>query len=465
MKMHPGRILLYSGLLWAQGALAGTLTIHPEPVEDLLHNPGVGIEEFHNSWGHPLSLAEHPVSTVDYFRFYWSELEPREGEYNFALIDKAIDQAQHATPKQSIALRVMTLDEPFSGSKIPEWLINKGIRGEWVNNHQTFVPDYSDPQFLARATRLFQALGAHYDGNPALSHVDIGMIGSWGEWHMSNFPGPTLEQRYSSEQLKPYVDLQMAAFPRTPKLMLINNLPMFEYAVGKGAGWRADCLGDWHHFSQSWSHMRNAYPERLASARANVANFDSSWQRAPVSFEVCGKLSEWPGQQQYTMEEVKATFDWALAQHASTINLKSDPVPPQYRPIVDNALRKLGYRIVLDQLTLKGTMKPGATLTLNGDWHNDGVAPAYRNWPLTYRLVNEEGLVGAMLVTRNDMTRWIPGSKATTRDSLTLPGRMARGHYYLELAFIGQDKQPALQLGIAGLEDSGWYRLAEIDIQ
>ncbi|MFL9598710.1 hypothetical protein, partial [Aeromonas veronii] len=86
--------------------------------------------------------------------------------YNFALIDRAIDQAQHATPKQSIALRVMTLDEPFSGSKIPEWLINKGIRGEWVNNHQTFVPDYSDPQFLARATRLFQALGAHYDGNP-----------------------------------------------------------------------------------------------------------------------------------------------------------------------------------------------------------------------------------------------------------------------------------------------------------
>lgn len=145
---------------------------------------------------------------------------------------------------------------------------------------------------------------------------------------MSNFPGPTLEQRYSSEQLKPYVDLQMAAFPRTPKLMLINNLPMFEYAVGKGAGWRADCLGDWHHFSQNWSHMRNAYPERLASARTDVANFDSSWQRAPVSFEVCGKLSEWPGQQQYTMEEVKATFDWALAQHASTINLKSDPVPP-----------------------------------------------------------------------------------------------------------------------------------------
>ncbi|MFM5116073.1 DUF4832 domain-containing protein [Aeromonas hydrophila] len=465
MKMHQGRLLLYSGLLWAHGALAGTLTLNPEPVNDLLNNPGVGLEEFHDSWGQTLSLEQHPTTTVDYFRFYWSELEPAEGQYNFALIDAAIAQAQHETPRQMVALRVMTLDEPFSGSKIPGWLIDKGIRGEWVNDHQTFVPDYGDPLFIERSKRLFQALGARYDGNPALSHIDIGMIGSWGEWHMSNFPGPTLEQRYSSALLKQYVDLQMAAFAKTPRLMLINHLPMFEYAVGKGAGWRADCLGDWHHFSQSWSHMRDAYPERLASARAHVPGFDTSWQRAPVSFEVCGKLSEWPNQQQYSQEDVQATFDWALAQHVSTINLKSDPVPPQYRTIVDNALRKMGYRIVLDQLVLKGPLQPGTTLTLSGNWHNEGVAPAYQNWPLTYRLVNDEGQVGAMLVTRNDMTRWIPGHGFTTLDSLTLPGRMAAGRYYLELAFIGRDKQPALQLGIAGREDNGWYRLTELDIQ
>lgn len=129
MKMHQGRLLLYSGLLWAHGALAGTLTLNPEPVNDLLNNPGVGLEEFHDSWGQTLSLEQHPTTTVDYFRFYWSELEPAEGQYNFALIDAAIAQAQHETPRQMVALRVMTLDEPFSGSKIPGWLIDKGIRG------------------------------------------------------------------------------------------------------------------------------------------------------------------------------------------------------------------------------------------------------------------------------------------------------------------------------------------------
>ena len=60
MKMHQGRLLLYSGLLWAHGALAGTLTLNPEPVNDLLNNPGVGLEEFHDSWGQTLSLSSTP---------------------------------------------------------------------------------------------------------------------------------------------------------------------------------------------------------------------------------------------------------------------------------------------------------------------------------------------------------------------------------------------------------------------
>jgi hypothetical protein len=49
------------------------------------------------------------------------------------------------------------------------------------------VPDLSDPTFIAYAQKLLNALGARYDGNPNLAFVDIGMVGSWGEWHNSNF--------------------------------------------------------------------------------------------------------------------------------------------------------------------------------------------------------------------------------------------------------------------------------------
>ncbi|STW09149.1 Uncharacterised protein [Klebsiella grimontii] len=71
--------------------------------------------------------------------------------------------------------------------------------------------------------------------------------------------------------------------------------------------------------------MRDDYPQRLAAAQAAWGGFNDGWQHAPVSLEICGYMAEWESVQHYTREEVQASFDWALAQHASTLNLKSRP--------------------------------------------------------------------------------------------------------------------------------------------
>ena len=78
----------------------------------------------------------------------------------------------------NVGLRVMALDEPQTGSKIPDWLIAKGIKGQWVADGKTFVPDLSDATFIAYAQKLLTALGQRYDGNPELAFIDIGMVGS-----------------------------------------------------------------------------------------------------------------------------------------------------------------------------------------------------------------------------------------------------------------------------------------------
>ncbi|POB66825.1 DUF4832 domain-containing protein, partial [Vibrio vulnificus] len=110
--------------------------------------------------------------------------------------------------------------------------------------------------YMSYMAKLLNAFGQRYDGNPNLSHVDIGMVGSWGEWHNSNFANlAPLHQRYSDATLNHIVDLHFQAFPKTPKVMLISGENSLNYAVSKGAGWRADCWGDWHHLSTTWSHM------------------------------------------------------------------------------------------------------------------------------------------------------------------------------------------------------------------
>lgn len=73
-------------------------------------------------------LQEYPDTGFEYDRFYWSDLEPEEGVYNFAPIDHAFSVAAQHQPAMNVGLRIMALDEPQSGSKIPAWLIKKAFR-------------------------------------------------------------------------------------------------------------------------------------------------------------------------------------------------------------------------------------------------------------------------------------------------------------------------------------------------
>src|SRR5262245_47847755 len=72
-----------------------TVTVHPQEIDEILSNPGMGFADFHfGQFGHPMTREEYPRSTVAYFRWSWAALEPAEGEYNFALVDHVIEQAR-----------------------------------------------------------------------------------------------------------------------------------------------------------------------------------------------------------------------------------------------------------------------------------------------------------------------------------------------------------------------------------
>lgn len=190
LSLLSGLTLLLSLPLCAAGT-SGWVTVTPGATDDILTNPGIGVASFHDGYGEHLGLAQYPDAGYEYFRFYWRQLEPQEGQFNFAPIDRVFALAAAHRPAMNVALRIMALDAPESGSMVPDWLIQKGINGSWSANGQTFIPDLSDPRFIRYAQRLMNALGQRYDGNPALAFIDIGLVGSWGEWHNSNFQSQT----------------------------------------------------------------------------------------------------------------------------------------------------------------------------------------------------------------------------------------------------------------------------------
>ena len=105
--------------------------------------------------------------------FAWSELEPREGEFDFSFLDKAIDDIYNAGGRVILATP--------SGSK-PAWMAKKypeinrvdpnGVRNEYGSRHNHC---YNSPVFREKIRIINEKLAERYKDHPALI-----------AWHLSN---------------------------------------------------------------------------------------------------------------------------------------------------------------------------------------------------------------------------------------------------------------------------------------
>ena len=263
----------------------GLVTITPEQTSEILANPGMGWETFHRSNRHDRNLPSWIPSTVYYLRWGWGELEPRPGQINYDLLDRVLKDSHESG--QKLAFRVMccstTRNEPYH----PRWLNEVGGKELIADYEGTAfpIPDIDDPITLQRHLDFIKRLGERYDGHPDIAHVDIGSIGWWGEWHLSGSQKnkmPTLENRTK------VIDAYLAAFKKTPLLMLIGGGQCLKYAAEHGAGWRADCLGDMGGFSKTWYHMRDSYPISIKES-----GIQDTWKTAPIAWETCWDMRKW----------------------------------------------------------------------------------------------------------------------------------------------------------------------------
>ncbi len=434
----------------ATAAAETKVTLVPHETDALLANPGMGWQTFHHFANEDENLAGLP-STSAYFRFYWRDVEPAEGQIDFAKFDDLLARAHQAG--QKLAFRLMCAGTTKDYMYVPQWLKDKGCPGfEYQRNGpKHWVPDMDSPIFQQAHFRLIRELGKRYDGHPDLDLLDIGSVGLWGEWHMSGtgVDLPTLETRLA------IIDLYCDAFPKTPKVMLIGDEQGMKHAVGKGCGWRADCLGDMGGFSKTWNHMEGFYPQQIAKTGAAQA-----WQVAPVAFETCWDMRKWK-QEGW---DIGYIFDYALKYHVSYLNNKSAPIPQGTRHEVERLLRKIGYRLVLRRLEHQKSAAPGSSLPISMVWENVGVAPPYRDYFLAFRLIDMATKKASTFVTDTSIKGWLPGKTPITA-SLKLPPDAPSTQYELALAIVDPDtKQPAIRLAIEGRAEDGWYPLSRIDV-
>jgi hypothetical protein len=342
---------------------------------------------------------------------------------------------------------------------VPAWYREMvGIKKDWEYNSSVngWVVDPEDPRYVQYFGGMIASLGKRYDGHPSMNAVDLSFIGAWGEG-----AGSDLLKRETMEAL---VDAYTDNFKKTPLIALLMDEKTNKYAQARGngnVGWRVDCIGDlgfWAKDQNGWTHMLDFYPQSIIEYGTKDA-----WRTAPISLEICGTFLRWRDDEKYNKEQVKYIFDETLKWHISSFNAKSSPVPPEWEPLVNEWLNKMGYRFVLRRFTYPQTVKRNNKLSFESWWDNKGVAPCYEKFRLAIRLKNQNEIT--MFLTEADIRTWLPGDNIHN-DALFIPKEMKAGTYDVELALIDPlTQKPKVLLAIAGKNKEGWYGMGKLVVE
>ncbi len=383
-----------------------------------------------------------PQTSLAYFRVYWKFVEPEQGQYNWPMIDKALETA--TARGQTLLLRIAPYGKDIR-EDVPSWY--RAMVGPEKSLPPKWQTDPEDPRYAKHFGGFIRAFGARYDGDPRLESVDLAIVGSWGEGYGSD--------RLTDKSRKALLDAYLDSFEETPLLMLLTDKKTNGYGLSKqNVGWRVDCLGDLGGSSRKWCHMYDYYPQIIVQT-----GMKDAWKKGPISFEVCWIMQHWKDMGW----DIDYIIDQSLKWHISSFNAKSSAVPSEWKPQVDRWLKRMGYRFVLRKFTYPATIKPGGELALTSWWENKGVAPCYHPFRLALRLLNEKNEV--VLPVPTDLCQWLPGD-IVLDEVLSIPAEVPSGEYHLDIGILDTESdQPKIKLAIEGRLADGWYRLGSVQVQ
>jgi len=491
MHSVPGILAALLGASTLAASAQDVRIVRPVETDEVLVNPGMGFMTFqrfngdalnegagwtegrpivYQDWDGDLTNVDHPATSLAYFRVNWRFVETAPRQYAWDMIDRALDTAR--TRGQTLLLRI----SPYEGDDmdVPGWYRSLvGDESDLANRKWRTDPE--DPRYVEYFGGLVRALGARYDGHPDLEAVDVSFVGYWGEGSGGHL--------LSDQTRKALVNAYLEGFHRTRLLLqplngdapdpgfLVEGLPIAAAwpdgrTNGRGPqmrhlGWRFDCLGDlgfWRDRVPDWAHMFDVYPQQII--RSGMAE---AWRRGPVSLEICGTFRSWRDRQGYGEKEVRYIFEQALKWHVSSFNAKSSPVPPEWKPLVDEWLKKMGYRLVPRRLTYPARVRPGGALPIDTWWENKGVAPCYEDFALAVRLVGPDRTVVRLTDAR--IPSWLPGDSLYA-GRVFLPPDLPPGSYDLQLGIVEREtRRPRVRLAIEGATAEGWYPMGPIVVE
>jgi hypothetical protein len=464
---------------------AQTVVVKPVESDRVLVNPGIGFTTFQRfngdalnggtGWteGMPIQYGQatakaaapgYPESTIAYLRLYWRFFEPKKGEYDWALLDEALQTA--SLRGQTLMLRIAPHGTQPS-EDVPAWyraetgekLQTGRPRTDWESKKAKWLIDPENPAYARDFGALIRELGRHFDGDPRLNLVDISFLAAWGEGAGSEL----LSEKTRTALLDAYLE----NFHKTPLVTQLGDDASVAYTLAKArnggakddprapvVGWRADCLGDMGGFDPKRNLMTDTYPEAIAHLHVS-----DLWKQAPVSMESCWVMQHWKDQGW----SLKYIEEQAIKWHVSSFNNKSSAVPEAWWPEVNEWLRHMGYRFTLRRFSFPREIAASRRFRYESWWENKGNAPVYRPYTVTLQFTGTHGTWTIPL--EGDPRQWMPGDIVQDGE-FYVPQSMPVGDYQMAIGLTDPaTRQPEIHLAVEGERSDGWLPLGTVTLK
>ena len=409
-----------------------------------------------------------------YLRFDWSDIEEKEGVFDWSPIDDIMAKWGPLGYRFSIRICTFEANRPMIPYSTPKWVFDKGAKGVEVHGEgrpwllevpgpvyfDAVEPDYGDPVYFSYLERFMAEFGQKYNGDPRIDFIDVGTVGQYGEGSSISFIVPP-------DVLRRHVDLHLKNFPDT--FILVNDgmikhagrgsepeatFPFAEYCAARGMGMRDDSL-----YVESFMN-KNGYT-MLSVPTA----FDLFWKTAPVDLESAHML----------YIDAIGFFDDGFRYieamkraHATYAGFHGDPYKwyEKHRNVSDYAANRLGYWFFPEGYKL-ADVTAGTDSVLKLYVTNRGFAPAYHSYSLRITLTSEDGsVIGIPILSamNADCRSWLPDKmnevvlKLKTR---TVPP----GKYALNVGLFWNHMPVLLAVRQDRLNPDGTYCIGSVNIE
>jgi hypothetical protein len=181
------------------------------------------------------------------------------------------------------------------------------------------------------------------------------------------------------------------------------------------------------------------------------------WKTGTVALEPCGTFGGYPTP---PADVVNDAIDW----HATLIQNKSNYIPANWLPEIKRLVMKLGFRLVLRELSFNKSTPPGSDIAINMRWENLGIAPPYRDHRIAFRLKSKSGENWAVIITDTSILGWLPGEKKISV-TYKVPDTIPPGNYDLEVGVVFHSSiEHIIPIANKGKTNDGWYTVGKINV-